>query len=381
MVKLQLAPGDPALADLATDIAFRPGGGVVAIIKRETNPDNAQNATDYISALRAFNEDGSLASDFGAGGETALAVGEPDTNATALLERKGMFWVAGSTKDGVQTDGFLARVDANGNGLQSRRFDTRGNLDAAETVGTNPNALALLPGAPETLVAVGSASYSQGATFGAAAFNDLDGDVASMPFGDVVFGSSGLANALVGAAANGDRSLAIVGLSVDSSLDSSFITAQLKLDADKACDLAVDVPAPLELTYRGKATPTATLTIENKGKKACAGTVTTAAPFALGRAVTTAAVGWGQTVTIPRCPGHVLGPPPRRRRRALHGHRRWRLGPHQQRQERVRRGRRRRAEEREGRSQGHAARNRWIARAGRVRGRHRRPEAASGRRR
>ncbi len=340
MVKLDLAPA--TLIDVATDIAFRPGGGVVAIIKRETNPDsgtaNTANPTDYIAALRAFNEDGSLASDFGAGGETALTVGEPDTTATALLERRGMFWVTGSTRDGVQTDGFLARVDVSGNGLQFRRFDIRGNLDAAETVQTNPNALALLPGAPETLVAVGNAGYSQGSTFGAAAFNDLDGDVTSMPFGDVVFGSSGgLANALVGAAPNGDRSLAFVGLSIDSSLNSSFITGQLKLDADKVCDLAVDVPAPLEITYRGKTTPTVTLTVENKGKKACAGTITTAAPFALGRAVTTGAVGSGADGDDPRRAGHVLRAPPRRRRRALHGHRSRRgLGPQQQRQERAR---------------------------------------------
>jgi hypothetical protein len=120
-----------------------------------------------------------------------------------------------------------------------------------------------------------------------------------MPFGDVVFGSSGgLANTVVGAAANGDRSLAFVGLSIDQSLASSFNTGQLKLDADKVCDLAIDVPAPLELTYRGKTTPTVTLTVENKGKKACAGTITTAAPFALGRAVTTGAVASGQTVTV-----------------------------------------------------------------------------------
>jgi hypothetical protein len=301
MVKLDLAPA--TLADVATDIAFRPGGGLVAIVKRETDPDNAQNATGYVSALRAFNEDGSLATDFGAGGETALAVGEPDTNANALLERRGMLWVTGSTRVGVQTDGFLARVDANGNGFQFRRFDIRGNLDAAETVQTTPSTLGLLAGAPETLVAAGSAGYSQGSTFGAAAFNDLDGDVASMPYGDVVFGSSGgLANQLVGAAAYSDRSLAFVGLSIDSSLDSSFITGQLKLDADKVCDLAVDVPAPLEITYRGKTTPTVTLTVENKGKKACAGTVTIAAPFALGRAVTTGAVASGQKVTIAGVP-------------------------------------------------------------------------------
>ena len=168
---------------------------------------------------------------------------------------------------------------------------------------TSPNDLALLAGAPETLVAVGNAGYSQGTSLGAAAFNDLDGDVQSMPYGDLVFGSSGgLANTVVAAAANGDRSLAFAGFTIDSSLASSFITGQLKLDADKVCDLAVDVPAPLEITYRGKTTPTVTLTVENKGKKACAGTITTAAPFALGRAVTTAPVGAGEKVTIPAVP-------------------------------------------------------------------------------
>jgi hypothetical protein len=62
------------------------------------------------------------------------------------------------------------------------------------------------------------------------------------------------------------------------------------------------VPSPLELTYRGKTTPAVTLTVENKGKKACAGTVTTAAPFALGRAVVTGAVGAGEKVTIAGVP-------------------------------------------------------------------------------
>jgi hypothetical protein len=301
VVRLQLGPGNPPLPDLATDVAFRPGGGLVAIIKRETDP--ASNKTDYVAALRGFAEDGSLATDFGAGGETALTVGEPDTNATALLERRGMFWVTGSTKDAAQTDGFIARVDANGNGLQSRRFDVRGSLDATETVQTSLNDLALLPGAPETLVAVGNAGHSQGTSLGAAAFNDLDGDVQSMPYGDVVFGSSGgLANTVVAGAANGARALAFVGLTIDSSLDSSFLTGQLKLDADKVCDLAIDVPAPLEITYRGKTTPTVTLTVENKGKKACAGTITTAAPYALGRAVTTASVGAGEKVTLAGVP-------------------------------------------------------------------------------
>ena len=160
IVKIDLAPA-LLLVDVATDIAFRPGGGLVTIIKRETDP--AADKTDYIASLRGFTEDGSLAGDFGAGGETALSVGEPDTNATALLERSGMLWVTGSTSIGVQTDGFIARVDGNGNGLQFRRFDIHGNLDAGETVATNPNALALLPGTPETLVAAGSVSGSSGA--------------------------------------------------------------------------------------------------------------------------------------------------------------------------------------------------------------------------
>ena len=336
MVTLDLAPA--WLADLATDVAFRPGGGLVAIIKRETDPGNAEQDRLRRRRCAASTRTARSRRDFGAGGETALTVGEPDTNATALLERRGMLWVTGSTQDGVQTDGFLARVDANGNGLQFRRFDIRGTLDATETVADQPQRRSrCCPERPRRWSSSAAPATARARRFGAAAFNDLDGDVASMPYGDVVFGSSGPGeHALVGAAADGDRSLAFVGLTIDSSLDSSFITAQLKLDADKVCDLAVDVPAPLEITYRGKTTPTVTLTVENKGKKACAGTVTTAAPFALGRAVTTGAGRRGREGHDRRRAGHVLGAPPRRRRRALHGHRRRRLGPHQQRQERAR---------------------------------------------
>ena len=62
------------------------------------------------------------------------------------------------------------------------------------------------------------------------------------------------------------------------------------------------MPAPLEITYRGQAIPSVTLTVENKGTKSCRGVVTTAAPFALGRAVTTGDVAPGQKATIAGVP-------------------------------------------------------------------------------
>ena len=106
--QLDLAPGRRSPTSRPTS----PSGREAASSRSSSVETNPGSATDYIASLRGFTR-GRLARDATSAraARPALAVGEPDTNATALLERRGMFWVTGSTKDGVQTDGFLARVD------------------------------------------------------------------------------------------------------------------------------------------------------------------------------------------------------------------------------------------------------------------------------
>ena len=65
---------------------------------------------------------------------------------------------------------------------------------------------------------------------------------------------------------------------------------RLLLDADKKCDLAIDVPTPLELTFIGRKGTAAQISVENKGERPCGGDVTVAAPYKLGRAVSTGVI-------------------------------------------------------------------------------------------
>ena len=49
----------------------------------------------------------------------------------ALIDHGGNLWATGSTKNGADTDAWLARSDANGDAVQYRTFDMRGNAVAA----------------------------------------------------------------------------------------------------------------------------------------------------------------------------------------------------------------------------------------------------------
>jgi hypothetical protein len=274
------------LGDIGQDVVFRPGGGLVVLMNVHTNP--VSNNTDETSVLRAFNEDGSTDTSFGSGGETPLTVGDPDTSSQALLVHRGRIWVTGKTSRGVQQNAFVARVEADGNGLVSRQLEFRGKVPGTEAVASSATDLVVVSGPPETLFVVGSsvrASTGSGA-FAAGALSNFDADLAVAPFGSYVDSGSNQSG-LLSAAAAGATSVMATGLLLDSSLAGSFATMRFLLDADKKCDLAIDVPSPLELTFVGRKGTAAQVSVENKGERPCGGDVTVNAPYKLGRAVST----------------------------------------------------------------------------------------------
>ncbi|HZB74835.1 MAG TPA: hypothetical protein VE526_01330 [Solirubrobacteraceae bacterium] len=268
-----------SLIDRGVDVAFRPGGGLVALVLVETHP-GAQ--TDYAAVLHAFKDDGTDDAAFSDDGDLVLAVGEPDTIPGGLIVHAGRLWAAGYTRVGVDTDAFIARVEADGSGLQSRRFDMRGTAVAAsQPTISRALDLAVVPGTPPTLVAAGSIDYGSPSTtdWAAAAFNDFDGDLAQAGFGDVVLQAPGQGG-LLAVAAGSDGWLAVAGTHIDAtSTDNSFGNARLLVDAEKRCDLAVSVAEPAEIVFRGTAAAALTAQVANIGTRACAGTLSVPAPY------------------------------------------------------------------------------------------------------
>jgi hypothetical protein len=264
------------LDDRGADIATRPGGGFVALLRVETDPGTA---TAYISVLHAIRADGSDDPSFGSGGERLLAVGTPDTIPGALVEYGGMLWATGSTKNGADTDAWLARTDGNGDNVQYRTFDMRGNVVApTQAVNSQGLDITVVPGVPDTLVVGGYVSTTDGIEWGISAFNDITGDLAKAGYGDIVIPVSGQGQVVGVTAGPGWVGVAgsTLGLSNtgSSTLDSSYNNAKLLIDADKTCDLALTVPRPLELTVKGDGPGTVNLKVANSGTKSCGGTIT-----------------------------------------------------------------------------------------------------------
>ena len=137
-------------------------------------------------------------------------MGEPSTIPGGLLAYGGRLWATGSTKVGTDTDAFLARVEADGSGLASRRFDMRGTqIPADQAVVSGGGDLDVLPGASPTLVVVGSTTYNSRTFWSAAAFNNFDGDLAQAGYGDILIPTNEQ-GALLGVQAAGDA-LAVTG--------------------------------------------------------------------------------------------------------------------------------------------------------------------------
>jgi hypothetical protein len=288
-----------SMNDWGADVAFRPGGGLLTLIRFETNPGSA---FDYKPALRALTDGGEDDPAFSGDADLVVDVGTPDTIPGGLVGYGGRFYLTGYTRVGADTDAFLARVEPDGSGLQTRLFDMRGRVVAADqAVVSQALDLDVVPGAPATLVVAGSVDYAadNGSTltdWAAAAFNHFDGALADAGFGDVVLQAPG-SGRLLGVAPGPNGWAAVAGTHIDSSIaDNSFGNARLLIDADKQCDLALTVAEPAEVTFRGLAPAEVTATVRNVGTRTCGGTLGVPAPYRLG-AVSTGPIAPGASMT------------------------------------------------------------------------------------
>lgn len=293
--------------DRGVDVAFRAGGGLAALIQVDPGASN-----DATAVLHAFKADGANDPAFSDDGDLPLAVdgGAPDTVAGGLIARNGRLWASGSTKVGADTDAFIARVNADGSDLQSRRFDMRGRLlGATDAAVSRALDLALVPGVPDTLVAVGSVDhqYTGSPDWGAAAFNNLDGNLAQAGYGDIVVQAPGTGGLVSAAAAPGGWLAVAGGYSESNTGDSSFGTARLVIDAEKACDLDVSVAEPAELVFRGSGGAVLTTRVTNAGTRGCAGTLRLAAPYRM-TPIGTGEIAPGATFTAAAVPVAYEGP-------------------------------------------------------------------------
>jgi uncharacterized delta-60 repeat protein len=297
------------LNDRGADVAFRPGGGIVALVQVETNLDSAIN--DYRAVLHAFDATAGHDGRFAPGGDLVLPVGSPDTVPGSLMSYGGRLWVSGATHVGADTDAFIARLNADGSGFESRLYDVRGGAIAPEqSVTSSGSDLDVVPGTPPTLIVTGSINFNQRPYWAAAAFNNLDAPLASAGYGDLLIPTDEY-GAIVGLAPGPDGWAAIAGSLVDLSnnFDTSFGTARLLIDrglvdgglvidAPTRCDLALEVVEPLELALPPAGTAPITLRVSNAGARACAGTLSASAPYGLeGAPLAIGAVGPGGSVT------------------------------------------------------------------------------------
>ena len=202
--------------------------------------------------------------------------------AGGLLAHAGRLWVAGTVVTDGNSDAYLARVGAAGGGAESRRFDMIGERykEAPQVVDTVGSDLAVLPGDPDSIVVVGSASTDVVDRWAAAAFNGLDGPVTALPSTDYVFDlgftPSGRAASVAG---RRDGVAVAAGDLVDATADIGM--ARLLVDADKRCDLTLAVVSPIELVMRGARSSMVTLRATNTGSRACGGTVSAPGPYVL----------------------------------------------------------------------------------------------------
>ena len=298
--------------EAATAVQFRPNGGVMVLVDADTNTSAAPDGD--IAVLRAFTPEGIDDGSFGTGGELVLTPGSSDTNPSALMVHNGRYYVTGKTRPapGTDVDAFLARVDADGGGVVSRRFDMRGQVvPGGESPQSEGLALAVVPGVPTSLMVVGSVRYAfagdNRVDWGAAAFNNFEGDLGAAGFGDLVLDTPNRINRLTGVAAAGEG-VAMVAGSLDAEprpdgsvvQDTSFGNARFLVDREKRCNLSVKITAPLELVFRGLAPSAVGLEVQHVGTRPCAGVVTVPAPFAAtGGPISTGLLTPGDVVRYP----------------------------------------------------------------------------------
>ena len=288
--------GGGTVNDTGIDVVFRPGGGLVALVSVESSP--------LSSVLHAFTDDGQPDPSFSDDGDLPLDFGGTDT-AGGLIEHGGRLYASGSTQVGSDTDAFIARVEADGSGLQRRLFDMRGRFVGIDQAAISHSTdLVVVPGTPATLVAVGLVQYTTelGTTstdWAAAALDGFEGDLALARYADLVVAAPG-EGGLFSVAAGPDRWLAVTGKHFASS-DDGFGNARLLLDVGRACDLGVSVAEPAEIVFRGLLPASLTTRVTNFGTRACAGTLNAPAPYRM-TPVQTGAIAPGATFNADAVP-------------------------------------------------------------------------------
>ncbi len=270
--------GGGTVNDRGVDVAFRPGGGL-AVLAGQDAPSKA--------VIVALDAEGDPDTAFGTAGRVTLEPGGvgASTSPGGLIEYGGAFYASGSTTVGSDIDAFVARIDATGKAVQTRRFDARGRFVAPTQAATTHAAdLVVAPTTPPALIAVGVVQYSQdgGSTitdWAAAAFSGFESDITAARYGDIVIPAPG-DGGLFSVAASPTGWLAVTGRHVLSA-DDGYGAARLLIDADKTCDLGVTVDDPSEIVFRGLAPAGLGATVTNAGTKACGGAVTVPAPYAM----------------------------------------------------------------------------------------------------
>ena len=221
----------------------------------------------------------------------------------ALLVRNGTIWATGSVVTNNDSDAWLARLAPDGTVLESRRFDIRGTAFASsQPVNTKALSLTLVPGDPDTLVVGGSTATDRGEDWSFAAFNALDGPVSALRTSELVVPVEGMGGAESVAAGPGAISAAGTITDFDPALggtgDLTIGMGRVLVDAEKRCDLALELVHPLELVLRGKAPSPLTYRVTNTGQRACAGTIRLPAPYSMVEDVAaTGRLGAGQAIT------------------------------------------------------------------------------------
>ena len=161
----------------------------------------------------------------------------------------------------------------------------RGKTNTAEDTPSSQGIdLDVAPTTPPSLVIVGSSTTATGAEWAAAVFNDLEAPVPNMGYGDLTVPFSSGSGALVAVSASSNGTLAAAGslLITSPNAELSFGATRLVVDAEKECDLAMEVVKPLEVSFVGGRTASVTLRASNKGTKVCSGRMTVPAPYRLG---------------------------------------------------------------------------------------------------
>jgi hypothetical protein len=275
------------LNDRGIDVAWLPSGGLVSLIQVETNPDDVEN--DWHTVVHAFRADGTDDPGFSGDGDLDLPIGDPDIIPGALLVHDGRLWVTGSVRSGDNGEAFLARMDLDGQNLQHRAYDVRGGVvPDATAVGSQGNDLMVVPGLPEVLVVGGFTTLQEGTAWSAAVFSEFTGDLTAAKMGEEIFAmprnASGLdqQGTMLGMAVGGEGWGAAAGSLLDlNSADTSYGTARLLIDAEKRCDLTLEIPRPLEIAFDGTDPASVDIKVTNSGTKLCSGAVGVASPYTL----------------------------------------------------------------------------------------------------